>query len=341
MSAILTMRPQRVGEFLPTIAARALRAAVAPMGGGVPSRARNRIGRAVVVVVNGPIWFDGGVGGALWGGGTTVGQVVRDIHNADASGADVILLDIHSPGGEPFGMSELVDAVVRAKKPVVAFAHDVCEGAAYALASAADLLVGTPDARVGGIAAVGVTLDSSEADRRAGLRVVAVSTGSAKLRGVPGLPVDESQIKAMQAEVDAVGGRMVAIVEKYRKIKAEAIRAMGGEDFGASNALKHRLIDRVMNAGDVYKMASAGTLLEAPKKSAASKAPSPTGAAAQRSGRADDRHARMIVSKAQLEAMIPGKMKGRAEFVSLAVRSGWGWERMALELMMRKAEVTP
>lgn len=154
--------------------------------------------------------------------------------------ADMIALDVDSPGGQVRGVPEAAGAVLaaRERKPVCAFTAGACCSAAYWIASQANAVFASPSASVGSIGVFMAFLDTSRKMENEGLRVELFSTGKYKGAGVTG-SLTEAQREHFQAEVLEIFDEFRAAVAP-RGIPEEA---MQGQTFSGRRAAAARLID--------------------------------------------------------------------------------------------------
>ena len=205
-------------------------------------------GIAIVPVVGTLVARSGYLGAAS--GLTGYGDIADQIETAASDPAvRAILLDVDSPGGEVGGLFDLVDQIqaVRAQcgKPIWAVADEAALSAAYAIACVADRLYVTQTGEVGSVGVVAVHVDESGADAQAGLAWSFIHAGAAKVDGNPHQPLSDSARAALQADVDALYGKFVALVAKCRKQSPEAIRATEAAVYRGDQAVAAGLADKV------------------------------------------------------------------------------------------------
>ena len=205
-------------------------------------------GIAIVPVVGTLVARSGYLGAAS---GLTAYSDIADTIEAAATdpGIRAILLDVDSPGGEVGGLFDLVDHIqaIRSQcgKPIWAVADEAALSAAYAIACTADRLYVTQTGEVGSIGVVAVHRDESGADAQAGLAWSFVHAGACKVDGNPHQPLSDSARAGLQADVDALYGRFVALVTRCRKTSPEAIRATEAAVYRGDQAVAAGLADKV------------------------------------------------------------------------------------------------
>ncbi|MSP50322.1 MAG: S49 family peptidase, partial [Alphaproteobacteria bacterium] len=138
-------------------------------------------------------------------GGTSTQRVSADLRQAVADPrVSRIVLDIDSPGGGVYGISELADEIRKSRgpKPIIAQANSLMASAAYWIGSACDELVCTPSGEVGSIGVYGVHEDWSTAYADAGIKFTLVKAGKFKAEGVDFEPLSKEAAGDMQRRVD-------------------------------------------------------------------------------------------------------------------------------------------
>jgi signal peptide peptidase SppA len=195
-------------------------------------------------------------------GGTSVQAFAREVIAALADpSVGAVVMDVDSPGGEVFGVTEAATAIreARGTKPLIAVANPMAASAAYWLASQADEIVATPSGLVGSVGVFTTHVDQSKALEQQGLTVTFISYGDRKTEGNPAEPLSEEAFSSVQARVDETGRQFEADVAKGRKVTAARVH----EDYGkggiltASQALAAGVVDRVGTLDEVVaKMAN-------------------------------------------------------------------------------------
>ena len=166
-----------------------------------------------------------------------------------------ILLDIDSPGGSVYGVSELGDAILsaRAQKPVVAIANSLAASAAYWIGSQAGEFYVTAGGEVGSIGVWQAHQDYSKAMDEAGVKTTLISAGKFKVEGNPYAPLDEEAQGFMQSRVDDYYAAFTKAVAKGRGVPITEVRdGMGqGRVLGADAALAQNMVDGIASFDQV------------------------------------------------------------------------------------------
>jgi capsid assembly protease len=162
--------------------------------------------------------------------------------------AKAIVLSVDSPGGEVSGAFDLTDEIFAARgtKPIVAIADEVGYSAAYALASAADLII-VP--RTGGVGSIGIVcchMDFSKALSGAGVGVTFIQYGAQKTESAPEKPLSDDAKGRLQADVDQMGEIFVETVARNRGMTAASVRETEAGTFLGAKAVDVGLADAVM-----------------------------------------------------------------------------------------------
>ncbi len=158
-----------------------------------------------------------------------------------------VALMVNSPGGEVAGMFDLADRIyaARGRKPVWAILDESAYSAAYALASAAEV-ISVP--RTGGTGSVGVIAVHTEASRaldQAGITVTVMRYGEKKARANDIEPLREPDLADLQAEIDTIGEEFVALVARNRGIDAQDVRDQQAATFMGVHGVDRGLADIV------------------------------------------------------------------------------------------------
>lgn len=137
---------------------------------------------------------------------------------------ETVLYDFRTPGGSVTGIPETGRKILHSRKQTVGFFDsECCSGGAW-LAAQCQRLYGTQSARFGSIGVYTLSLDMSEAMKKAGTKMNAVSAGKFKLLGAYWKPLEDDERAIMQARVDK-------IYEQF-KVAMESNRIVRDENFG-------------------------------------------------------------------------------------------------------------
>ncbi len=191
-----------------------------------------------------------------------VGQAVTAAANDPNVGT--IVLDMDSPGGNCFGITEAAAAIAEAArtKRVVAVVNHSCASAAYFLASQASEIVASPSALVGNIGIIMMHIDASEAQAKAGVRVQLVTAGKYKHEGHGGQPLDAAALAHMQSIADDYYEQFTSAVAQARGVTPAEVANGFGEAriLTAKQALAAGMIDRIGTMDSVLAELGATTV---------------------------------------------------------------------------------
>lgn len=190
---------------------------------------------------------------------TSYEGILQQVRAAASDGeVETIMLDINSPGGEAFGMSDTSRGIREAAggKKIVAVINSIGASAAYGLATSGDEIVVTESGIAGSIGVVMVHFDQSERAAKAGVKatVITNSDGLDKARGHPFAPLTEDDIGFMRAKADKIMDGFVKLVMDHRpNLTSEAIRGQRARTFIGEDAVAAGLVDRVGTFDSVLK----------------------------------------------------------------------------------------
>jgi ClpP class serine protease len=196
-------------------------------------------GQAAVATVEGVIWP--GMLAEL----RRYTQSVAD----DARVAEVVFR-VNSPGGLVEGVPETFEYVQRlaSKKRVVVLAEGYFASAAYHVFCGATEIYASPSCVVGSLGTISVLIDDSEATTKAGYRVVPVTTGAAKMTGLPGVPVTEEDIARVRRRIEESTALFRRNVASSRRMTASQLEAAfaDADVYHAAEAAARGYINGVM-----------------------------------------------------------------------------------------------
>lgn len=173
-----------------------------------------------------------------------------------------IIIDIDSPGGSVFGVSDLYDEIMSARgiKPVYGFSNSLCASAAYWLASACSQLFAVQGSMTGSIGVYTQHFDFSKAMEMEGVSQEFISAGAFKVEGNSYGPLSDEGRAFTQSQIDAYYAAFTSAVAKGRGKPVASVRdGMGqGRCLMPADALAAGMIDGVDTfAGVVKRMKSA------------------------------------------------------------------------------------
>jgi len=227
--------------------------------------AKQQGGSIAVLPMYGAITQRGNMAAQLSGSGAMSTQKFSNDLSAALADPSVsqILIDIDSPGGSVFGISELGDEIMqaRAQKPVIGFANSTAASAAYWLAACCAELYMTPGGEVGSIGVVMAHQDKSAAMEKDGIRTTYITTSKYKAEGNSSAPLSDETTQYLQARAGAYHAMFTKAVAKGRNVPIDAVRdGMGqGRMLGATDALAAGMVDGVMTFSQLVQKMQANS----------------------------------------------------------------------------------
>lgn len=168
-----------------------------------------------------------------------------------------IHLQVDSPGGMIAGQMEAVDAIFNARsvKPVTATIEDLGASGAYWLTSQAETIEAGRNALVGSIGVFTIYTDYSEANSKAGIKVIVIRSGEHKGMGID--KVTDNQIAAVQKVIDAITENFIDSVARGRRQSKLRVREWAtGQLWIATKAQELGLIDTIVRNQTLTKTGS-------------------------------------------------------------------------------------
>lgn len=233
------------------------------------SRANEQHGDVAVIEVSGPLvqrdelWCD------------SYEAIRLRMVEACASDARAIVIRFDSPGGDASGCFETARALredaERARKPLVAYIDKACS-AAYALASAAHIVVIGESCCAGSIGVLSSRPDLTAQNTQRGVRMAFVVSGARKLDGNPDSPITDDELEQTQRHVDELAAKFFALVGDMRpaQLTAAAVAAFDGGVFYGGGAVNAGLADMVATFDEALALASRSDAMTIPQLQAKS-----------------------------------------------------------------------
>lgn len=198
----------------------------------------NSAGGVAVIRVYGVICQRGNMLDELSGPGSCSTQLVsQSIREAIADDSvDSILLDVDSPGGAVYGISELADEIfqARSKKPITAVANSLAASAAYWLGSQSTEFYCTQGGEVGSIGVIAAHADYSKQNEMVGVAVTYITAGKYKAEANPNQPLAPEALAYEQSRVDDYYAMFVRAVARGR---GKTVADVRGESFGEGRVM--------------------------------------------------------------------------------------------------------
>lgn len=194
-----------------------------------------------------------------------VSDVSRALADNEVRG---VVLDIESPGGEALGCFDAAKALsaMRGGKPIIAAANAYAYSAAYAIASACDMIFVPQSGEVGSIGVVAVHVDESGADAKDGLAWSYIFQGAHKVDGNPHEPLTDAARTDIEGQVAHLYGLFVNGVAESRRMDPEAVRATEARCLNASEAITAGIADRIGTLADAIAEAETRSAKTSPTR---------------------------------------------------------------------------
>jgi signal peptide peptidase SppA len=215
----------------------------------VATTAKNVSGSVAVLPLMGTVCNRIGSMDEASGGVSTerFGQMFDEAMANDKIGA--IVIDVNSPGGSVFGVTELSQKIfdARGQKPVVAVANSLMASAAFWIGSAADEIVATPSAEVGSVGVIAVHIDQEKALENNGLKATVVKSSKFKGEANSFESLSDEAHAQLQSQVDKIDDMFVADLARNRGVTAAEVRGGFGQGrtMLATEAMAAGLVDRI------------------------------------------------------------------------------------------------
>jgi capsid assembly protease len=204
-------------------------------------------------------------------GGTSADEFGKKLDqsiNDEAVGA--ILIDGDTPGGSVFGVPELGEKIFNARgrgKPIVGIANSEAYSAGFWLLSACDEVVMTPGGQVGSVGVIAAHYDYSKQNEALGVRVTYVTAGRYKAEANEDEPLDDEARAELQSHVDRYYGMFVDALARNRGVSTKQVKSDFGQGriFGAADAVKRGMADRIAPFDQVVRELNAGRTPKGPR----------------------------------------------------------------------------
>jgi signal peptide peptidase SppA len=187
-------------------------------------------------------------------GGTSVETFGQWIDNAvNDKSVSTIVIDVNSPGGSVYGVSELSKKIydARSKKKIIAVVNSLMASAAAWIGTAASKVFITPSGEAGSIGVISVHTEYSKAEESAGYKTTIIKAGKYKSEGNPHEPLSDESVSAIQKRVDEYYAMFVSDLSRNRS--TSKVKAVFGEGriMGAEESVKSDLVDGIATMDEV------------------------------------------------------------------------------------------
>jgi len=171
-----------------------------------------------------------------------------------------VVLRLHSPGGTVNAADLIYHELVQFKEDhqvkMVAWVMGLAASGGYYVAQAADTIVAQPTSIIGSIGVLALKFNVKGLMDKLGVDTELVKAGELKDLWSPFRPATSQEEFLMQGIIDDFYGRFVTVVAENRQLsRSEVLKCADGRIFTASQALTHRLIDKVGYLDEALELA--------------------------------------------------------------------------------------
>lgn len=174
----------------------------------------------------------------------TIKELIRKAE--DDISVDSILLEINSAGGSAVASEEVMEAIKKSHKPVVAWISDVGASGAYLVASSADIIVASRSSTVGSIGVILDITDLSELYRKIGVNRYAIKGGIYKDMGADYRNLTPEETNMLQDMVNEDYDYFISLVAENRNLSKGYVRSVAeGKIYTGKQAKDIKLVDEI------------------------------------------------------------------------------------------------
>lgn len=167
-----------------------------------------------------------------------------------------IVLDINSGGGGVIASTEMMNAIKKTKKPVVARISDIGASGAYLVASAADKIIADKNSITGSIGTVMYIPHYYGLMEKLGINMTVIKSSKSKDIGSPYRPMTNSEKEELESLVNKVFENFIFEIAENRNLSFEYVKSIAdGSIYLGEEAKKLGLIDEVGNMDDAIRIA--------------------------------------------------------------------------------------
>lgn len=210
-------------------------------------------GNVPVVDISGPLSF------AYSWCCTPTALVCESIRQAADEPGPVMLIDLHCPGGESFGLSDIHAALkyARSKKMVVGVAHDKAFSLGAIILQMCDRRYMTPSSIVGSIGVAFALQDSSKAEEMNGYRQVVIAEPEGKADSLSSAVTARSEAN-FRVLAKRYFELICSMIGPTSGLSAADVRTLNAQDFAAADAVAARLADEVIEYDQLLALLDKG-----------------------------------------------------------------------------------
>lgn len=216
-------------------------------------------GNVEVIPIYGQITLGGCPGGVFSSEACADVETIKQQLKAadDDPTVKAIVLDIYSGGGNVVASRELVRAVKKTEKPVVAWIGEIGASGAYYAASGADKIMADEDSMTGSIGVIMFVQHYYGLMDWVGVNVTVIKAGDTKDIGSPYRPMRDDEKEELQNMVDKVYESFLVDVAENRGIELERMREIAdGRIYLGSEAYELGLVDELGGLDEAIALAA-------------------------------------------------------------------------------------
>ena len=181
-------------------------------------------------------------------------QIVDDFDKLCSMGAKTIVMDVDSPGGEAYGLTE-TGRYLRKKADekgiqLVAYVDGLSASAAFGLSVAAHEIIANPDAELGSVGVVVKLRNMNKAMNNAGVEDTYIYAGDSKIPFKEDGSFREDFLADIQYKVDALYQQFTEYVADMRGIDVGVVKSTQAKVLLAQDAIGIGFADKVMTRED-------------------------------------------------------------------------------------------
>ncbi len=157
-----------------------------------------------------------------------------------------IVVEVDSPGGSPLAAEEIMVALKKSSKPVVALIREMGTSAAYLIATGADRIFASKVSDVGGIGVTMSYLDYSQKNEDEGLIYQQIAAGEFKNTGDPDKSLSDKEKELLLRDTKKLHQIFIESVAENRGMAVEAVTKLAdGSTLLGQDAKDAGLIDEI------------------------------------------------------------------------------------------------
>jgi ClpP class serine protease len=181
-------------------------------------------------------------------------QIVDDFDKLCSMGAKTIVMDVDSPGGMAYGMTE-TGRYLRKKADekgiqLVAYVDGLSASAAFGISVAAHEIIANPDAELGSVGVVVKLRNMNKAMNNAGVEDTYIYAGDSKIPFKEDGSFREDFLADIQYKVDALYQQFTEYVADMRGIDVGVVKSTQAKVLLAQDAIGIGFADKVMTRED-------------------------------------------------------------------------------------------